>query len=48
LTGFLEFENGLLQLNLLVYEEEIKMEENLVLEVEELEEKVAPNVIWVN
>jgi hypothetical protein len=31
---------------LLVYEEEIKMEENLVLEVEELEEKIAPNILW--
>jgi len=33
---------------LLVLEEETTMEEELVLEVEELEEKVAPNVIWVN
>jgi hypothetical protein len=30
------------------FEEETTMEEILVLEVEELEEKVAPNVIWVS
>jgi hypothetical protein len=28
------------------FEEDTKMEETLVLEVEELEEKVAPNILW--
>ncbi|MBZ5551476.1 MAG: hypothetical protein LAO21_02060 [Acidobacteriia bacterium] len=42
----LEFDKRLVQLKLLIFEEETKMEENLVLEVEELEEIVAPNILW--